>query len=94
LEVVKGFRGVLRTAGASEALGFDRDSSSLLLVWAEVIDMLSGAVKSITLVGLEEGSAFAELVLVTCEEVILKFAVGMSWFLADFSPVALANKIS
>ena len=50
LDVVKGFRGVLRTAGASEAFGFDSDSSSLLLVWAEVIDMLSGAVKSITLV--------------------------------------------
>ena len=40
--------------------------------------MLSGAVKSITLVGFEEGSAFAEFVLVTCDEVILKFAVGMS----------------
>jgi hypothetical protein len=40
--------------------------------------MLSGPVKSITLVGLEEGRAFAELVFVTCDEVILKFAVGMS----------------
>lgn len=74
--------------------GFDRDSSSLLLVWTEVTDMLSGPVKSITLVGLDEGSAFAELVFVTCDEVILKFAVGMSWFRADFNPVALANNIS
>ncbi len=91
---MKGFRGVLRTACTRAAFCFGRDSSSLLLVWTEVTDMFSGAVKSITLVGLEEGRAFAEFVLITCDEVILKFAVGMSWFLADFKPLALANNIS
>lgn len=91
---MKGFRGVLRTAWRCAPFGFDIDSSSLLLVWTDVTDILSGPVKSITLVGFDEGSAFAELVFATYDEVILKFAVGISWFLADFNPVALANSIS
>lgn len=47
-----------------------------------------------TLVGLEDGNIFVELTFVTYVDVILKLAVGISRFRADFKPEALANNIS